>query len=98
MFVYSLQKSPIGRISAPLLAAVLSLTLVAPALRAQTSELPSNPSPNPSSLSNPFFGSVTLHPATDGVIKLSLDDAVQRGLAANLGLKEAETNETNLHG
>jgi len=98
MFVYSLQNSSFGRIAAPLLVAALSLSPVAPALFAQTTELPSNPSPNPSSLSNPYFGSVTLHPATDGVIKLSLDDAVQRGLAANLGLKEAETNQTNLHG
>lgn len=66
--------------------------------RAQSTDLPSNPSPNPSSLSNPYFGSVTRQPATDGVLKLSLDDAVQRGLGTNLGLKEAEVSETSFHG
>jgi outer membrane protein TolC len=65
---------------------------------AQTANLPSNPSPNPSSLSNPYYGSVTLKPATDGVVRLSLDEAVQRGLSTNLGLKEAEQNEKGLHG
>jgi outer membrane protein TolC len=53
---------------------------------------------NPSSLSNPFYGSVTLKPATDEVLKLSLDDAIQRGLQNNLGLKEAENNEKYVHG
>ena len=54
--------------------------------------------PNPSSQSNPYFGSVTLKPATDEVLKLSLDDAVQRGIANNLGLKEAENAERAIHG
>ena len=67
-------------------------------LGAQSTNLPSNPNPNPSSLSNPYFGSVTLTPLTDGVIKLSLDESVQRGLKANLGLKENEQNEKVLHG
>jgi outer membrane protein TolC len=62
------------------------------------SSLPSAPTPNPSSLSNPYYGSVTLHPATDEVLKLSLDDAVHRGLDTNLGLKQAETNEKTLRG
>jgi outer membrane protein TolC len=65
---------------------------------AQTGNLPSNPSPNPSSLSNPYYGSVTLKPATDEVVRLSLDEAVQRGLSTNLGLKESEENEKTLHG
>ena len=67
-------------------------------LGAQSANLPSNPNPNPSSLSNPYFGSVTLTPATDGVLKLSLDEAVRRGFSANLGLKESEQNEKVLHG
>ena len=50
-------------------------------------------SPNPSSTANPFYGSVTAHPATNDVLKLSLDDAVRRGLGSNLGLKEAESGE-----
>lgn len=72
--------------------------LAAANVLAQNSTLPSNPSPNPSSLSSPYYGSVTLKPATDGVLKLSLDEAVQRGLGTNLGLKEAEMGEKNLNG
>jgi outer membrane protein TolC len=48
---------------------------------------------NPSSATNPFYGSVTLHPADAEVVKLSLDDAIHRGLETNLGLKEAESGE-----
>lgn len=54
--------------------------------------------PNPSSAVNPFYGSVTAQPATDETLKLSLDDAVRRGLENNLGLKEAEDSEKALHG
>ena len=79
------------------LGAVLALGGAATML-AQTAELPSSPSPNPSSISNPYFGSVTLHPATDGVLSLSLDEAVQRGFSTNLGLKEAEQGEKTLRG
>ncbi|MDE3201727.1 MAG: TolC family protein [Acidobacteriota bacterium] len=53
---------------------------------------------NPSSANNPFYGSVTLHPATGNVIRLSLDDAIHRGLDTNLGLKEAEAGELALKG
>lgn len=53
--------------------------------------------PNPTSKSNPYFGSITLKPATDEVLKLSLDDAIQRGLQNNLGLKEAENSERAIH-
>uniref|UniRef100_E6QKV1 Outer membrane efflux protein n=1 Tax=mine drainage metagenome TaxID=410659 RepID=E6QKV1_9ZZZZ len=63
--------------------------LAAPAASAQAS---------PSSLQNPFFGSVTLRPATEAVLALSLDDAVRRGFETNLGLKDAEAGETSLHG
>jgi outer membrane protein TolC len=55
-------------------------------------------SPNPSSAINPFFGSVTAHPASDETLKLSLDDAVRRGLENNLGLKQAEYSEKALQG
>lgn len=54
--------------------------------------------PNPTSASNPFYGSVTAHPATGEVLQLSLDDAVHRGLENNLGLKEAENQERAIHG
>jgi len=53
---------------------------------------------NPSSASNPYFGSVTLKPATDDVLKLPLDEAVRRGLENNLGLKEAEAQEKYILG
>lgn len=54
--------------------------------------------PNPTSAANPFFGSVTAQPRTSDVLKLSLDDAVRRGLQNNLGLKQAESQENVLHG
>jgi len=53
---------------------------------------------NPSSATNPFYGSITLRPATDETIKLSLDGAINMGLQNNLGLKEAESGEKLLHG
>lgn len=53
---------------------------------------------NPSSATNPYFGSVTAHPVTDEALKLSLDDAIRRGLENNLGLKEAESGEKQFQG
>jgi outer membrane protein TolC len=41
---------------------------------------------------------VTAQPVTSEPLKLSLDDAIQRGLKNNLGLKEAENGEKVLHG
>ena len=54
--------------------------------------------PNSSSASNPYYGSITRHPATDEVIQLSLDDAIRRGLENNLGLKQTEYSEHAIHG
>ena len=54
--------------------------------------------PNPSSATNPFFGSATTHPASDKPLSLSLDDAVSMGLKNNLGLKEAEAGEKSVNG
>ena len=53
--------------------------------------------PNPTSAANPFYGSVTAQPLSDETLKLSLDDAVSRGLKNNLGLKEAENDERIVH-
>jgi len=53
---------------------------------------------NPGSAQNPFLGSVTAAPATDETLRLSLDDAIARGLKNNLGLKETEASERSLHG
>ncbi len=41
---------------------------------------------------------MTAQPVSDQTLKLSLDDAVQRGLKNNLGLKEAEDGELTLQG
>jgi len=54
--------------------------------------------PNPSSAANPFFGSVTVRPATDEALNLSLDGAIALGLKNNLGLKEAENGEKSFRG
>ncbi|MDR3726173.1 MAG: TolC family protein [Terracidiphilus sp.] len=54
--------------------------------------------PNPSSAMNPFFGSVTAGKVSDETLKLSLDEAVRRGLENNLGLKEAENGEKSFQG
>jgi len=53
---------------------------------------------NPSSATNPYWGSVTAQPVTGETLKLSLDDAVKRGLQNNLGLREAQDNQKALHG
>ena len=53
---------------------------------------------NPSSAANPYYGSVTVHPVTDDVLKLSLDDAIRRGFDNNLGLREAESGEKAYQG
>ena len=53
--------------------------------------------PNPTSAANPFWGSVAAQPRSDETLKLSLDDAVNRGLKNNLGLKEAENDERTVH-
>lgn len=81
-----------------LAAAFAPTSVLAQSAGSQAAELPSNPTPNSSSLSNPYYGSVTLQPATDGVISLSLEDAVTRGLKANLGLREAEATEKSFRG
>ena len=54
-------------------------------------------SQNPSSAQNPFWGSVTAEPVTGEPLKLSLDDAVQRGLKNNLGLTEVVNEEKTYH-
>jgi outer membrane protein TolC len=53
---------------------------------------------NPTSAANPFWGSVTAQPVRPEPLKLSLDDAVERGLKNNLGLKEAENAQKVLQG
>jgi outer membrane protein TolC len=53
---------------------------------------------NPSSATNPFYGSVTVQTMSDEPLKLSLDDAIRRGFENNLGLKEAESGEKLFQG
>ena len=71
----------------------ISLPAVRAALLALACTAAAAQAPNPSSALNPFFGSVTAHPASDEALKLSLDEAVSMGLKNNLGLKEVEANE-----
>jgi outer membrane protein TolC len=78
------------RAGIPALLATLALAAAPPLLHAQ--------SQNPSSVVNPYFGSVTAHPATDDVLKLSLDDAIRRGFDNNLGLREAQAGEKSYQG
>ena len=53
---------------------------------------------NLSSANSPFYGSVTTQPASDQTLRLSLDDAVRRGLENNLGLREAVSQEESIRG
>lgn len=53
---------------------------------------------NPSSADNPFYGSVTVQALSSEPLRLSLDEAVTRGLKTNLGLQEAEAGELQLKG
>ncbi len=53
---------------------------------------------NPTSATDPFYGSVTVEPVSGGIVKLSLDDAIRRGLRNNLGLKEAEDGQEVIKG
>jgi outer membrane protein TolC len=77
----------------PLQAVVLALLAVAFAAATALAQ-----GPNPTSATNPYFGSVTAHPATEDTLKLSLDEAITLGLKNNLGLKEAESGEKLFRG
>ncbi len=70
--------------------AILAFAGAPAILRAQMS--------NPSSVNNPFYGSITVKPVSGETIQLSLDEAVRRGLENNLGLKESENSERSLQG
>lgn len=50
------------------------------------------------SANNPFYGSVTVQPATNQTLQLSLDDSIRRGLEYNLGLRETQAQEKDLLG
>ena len=54
------------------------------------------PSANRTSAADPYWGSVTAQPLSGEPLKLSLDDAVRRGLKSNLGVKEAENGQLAL--
>lgn len=92
----SQSQNPVFSPASALLAA-LSLSGLIFAAAGATAQTPSA-GPNPTSATNPFFGSVTAHPATDETLKLSLDDAISMGLKNNLGLREVEAQELSLHG
>jgi outer membrane protein TolC len=62
-----------------------ALILASAGLGAQTAPIPPSPAPGPPSAAS-FQGSVPKGTATPGAVDLSLDDAMQRGLQANLGI------------
>jgi outer membrane protein TolC len=88
MAVSEARHPAVRRLSAPVLLGILILVSGAAWTQA----------PNPSSANNPYFGSVTAQPRSEETLKLSLDDAVARGLTNNLGLKEAESDELEVRG
>ena len=90
MIVNRTSTSVFRRLEVPAFFTILALAGAAAALHAQQS--------NPTSATNAFYGSITAHPASDETLKLTLDDAVRRGLENNLGLKEAESGEKNIKG
>lgn len=90
MDVRRAENSGLRRLGAAVICAALCVATVRGAAYGQTA--------NPSSASNPFYGSVTARPVTNDVLRLSLDDAVRMGLENNLGLKEAENGEETIRG
>ena len=48
---------------------------------------------NPSSAQNPYYGSVTMGTVSPETLHLSLDDAIQRGIQANLALTQARIQQ-----
>lgn len=67
-----------------------------PSSQATTASL-NAPSPqsllNPSSAQNPYYGSVTMGTVSPETLHLSLDDAIQRGIQANLALTQARIQQ-----
>ena len=89
MLVICARKFAARHTAAPaVLAALAFISLAAPYAQGQ----------NPSSATNPYYGSITVEPVTSEPLRLSLDQAVAMGLKNNLGLKEAENNEKQLRG
>jgi outer membrane protein TolC len=74
------------------------------AIGAQTQLAMPGPAVNPSSSTSAggidpsYKGSIVSGKATDGVLPLSLDDAMQRGLRTNLGLVLQSSNERSANG
>ncbi len=48
---------------------------------------------NPSSAQNPYYGSVTMGTASPETLHLTLDDAIQRGIQANLAITQARIQQ-----
>jgi outer membrane protein TolC len=91
-------------------AAMLSVHVSATEGRAQTmssttisttsmaSGAPATPTPSVSASSNPFLGSVPSGKATSQVLRLSLADAIERGLRFNLGTLLSEQSSQSARG
>jgi outer membrane protein TolC len=48
---------------------------------------------NPSSAQNPYYGSVTMGTVSPETLRLTLDDAIQRGIQANLAITQARIEQ-----
>jgi outer membrane protein TolC len=48
---------------------------------------------NPSSAQNPYYGSVTMGTVSPETLQLTLDDAIQRGIQANLAITQARIQQ-----
>jgi outer membrane protein TolC len=75
------------------LTACAAIWLSAGCLVAQSGRTANSQAVNQSSAQSPYFGSVTTVPVSPGVKALSLDEAIQMGIAHNLALAEARDQQ-----
>jgi outer membrane protein TolC len=76
--------------------ACLALGVVARAQQPKPEDLPQAPTPNPAVMT--LAGNVTVERATPGALPLSIDEAIDRGLAHNLGILLQVQNQRSVHG
>src|SRR6478752_1920085 len=76
--------------------ACLALGIVARAQQPKPEDLPQAPTPNPAVMT--LAGDVKVERATPGALPLSIDEAIDRGLAHNLGILLQIQNQRSVHG
>ncbi len=92
MLVSRTRHSALRRVRVPAFLSGLAVAVLVMLCLAGT-QTPAHAQANPTSATNPFYGSVTVRPVSDVPLQLSLDDAVRRGLENNLGLIQSENAE-----